>query len=96
MSPRTRACRTLTERYIRGTSANTEQLRLTVEQSIGLVTALNPHLGYASATAIAQEALVTGKGVAELVLEHGLLTGVQLEELLSPERLANISTAADI
>ncbi|UVJ39342.1 aspartate ammonia-lyase [Arthrobacter sp. CJ23] len=85
------ACRTLTARCVRGITANTEHLRLTVEQSIGLVTALNPHIGYASATAIAQEALVTGKGVAELVLEHGLLTADQLEELLSPERLANLS-----
>ncbi|WP_024818471.1 aspartate ammonia-lyase [Arthrobacter sp. 31Y] len=85
------ACRTLTARCVRGITANTERLRLTVEQSIGLVTALNPHIGYASATAIAQEALATGKGVAELVLEHGLLTAAQLEELLSPERLANLS-----
>ena len=85
------ACRTLTARCVRGITANTEHLRLTVEQSIGLVTALNPHLGYATATAIAQEALATGKGVAELVLEHGLLTAEQLQELLSPERLANLS-----
>ncbi|MDI2035569.1 aspartate ammonia-lyase [Paenarthrobacter nitroguajacolicus] len=85
------ACRTLTARCVRGITANTERLRLTVEQSIGLVTALNPHIGYASATAIAQEALATGKGVAELVLEHGLLTAAQLEDLLSPERLANLS-----
>ncbi|MGN7253144.1 MULTISPECIES: aspartate ammonia-lyase [unclassified Arthrobacter] len=85
------ACRTLTARCVRGITANTERLRLTVEQSIGLVTALNPHLGYATATAIAQEALATGKGVAELVLEHGLLTEAQLQELLSPERLANLS-----
>ena len=62
-----------------------------MEQSIGLVTALNPQLGYATATAIAQEALATGKGVAELVLEHGLLTDEQLTELLSPHRLANLS-----
>ncbi|MCU1435098.1 MAG: aspA [Pseudarthrobacter sp.] len=85
------ACRTLTARCVRGITANTEHLRLTVEQSIGLVTALNPHLGYATATAIAQEALATGKGVAELVLEHGLLTDTQLQDLLSPERLANLS-----
>ncbi|WP_285245000.1 hypothetical protein, partial [Pseudarthrobacter sp. fls2-241-R2A-127] len=41
--------------------------------------------------AIAQEALATGKGVAELVLEHRLLTDAQLQDLLSPERLANLS-----
>ncbi|MDQ0921769.1 aspartate ammonia-lyase [Pseudarthrobacter sp. W1I19] len=85
------ACHTLTARCIQGITANTEHLRQTVEQSIGLVTALNPHLGYTTATAIAQEALATGKGVAELVLEHGLLTHTQLQELLSPERLANLS-----
>ncbi|MET4586592.1 aspartate ammonia-lyase, partial [Pseudarthrobacter sp. PvP022] len=83
--------RTLTARCIRGITANTDHLRLTVEQSIGLVTALNPHLGYTTATAIAQEALATGKGVAELVLEHNLLTAEQLEDLLSPQRLANLS-----
>ena len=85
------ACRTLTARCIQGITANTDHLRQTVEQSIGLVTALNPHLGYTTATAIAQEALATGKGVAELVLEHGLLTHTQLQELLSPERLANLT-----
>jgi aspartate ammonia-lyase len=85
------ACRTLTERCVRGITANAERLRLSVEQSIGLVTALNPHLGYAAATAIAQEALASGRGVAELVLEHGLLSGGRLEELLQPERLANLT-----
>ncbi|GER23745.1 aspartate ammonia-lyase [Zafaria cholistanensis] len=85
------ACRTLTDRCVRGITANTQRLRLSVEQSIGLVTALNPHLGYAAATAIAQEALATGRGVAELVLEHGLLSGDRLEELLRPERLANLT-----
>ncbi|WP_115786795.1 aspartate ammonia-lyase [Arthrobacter silvisoli] len=86
------ACHTLTERCVRGITANAERLRLTVEQSIGLVTALNPHIGYASATAIAQEALASGRGVAELVLEHGMLTAEQLNELLRPERLANLSS----
>ncbi|WP_323960666.1 aspartate ammonia-lyase [Arthrobacter sp. JZ12] len=85
------ACRTLTSRCIKGITANTEHLRQTVEQSIGLVTALNPYLGYAAATAIAQEALATGRGVAELVLQHGLLTQSQLQDLLSPERLANLT-----
>ncbi|WP_426300565.1 aspartate ammonia-lyase [Arthrobacter sp. R-11] len=86
------ACHTLTERCVRGITANAERLRLTVEQSIGLVTALNPHIGYASATAIAQEALASGRGVAELVLEHGMLTAEQLNELLRPERLANLGS----
>lgn len=86
----TAACRTLTDRCVVGISANAERLRAGVEQSIGLVTALNPYLGYAQATAIAQEALASGRGVAELVLERGLLTADRLEELLRPERLANL------
>jgi aspartate ammonia-lyase len=85
------ACQTLTERCVRGITANAERLRASVEHSIGLVTALNPYLGYAAATSIAQEALATGHGVAELVLERGLLTAERLEELLRPERLANLT-----
>ncbi|WP_026553722.1 aspartate ammonia-lyase [Arthrobacter sp. 35W] len=85
------ACLTLAERCVRGITANVEKLRLSVEQSIGLVTALNPRLGYAAATAIALEAQTTGRGVAELVLEHALLSPEELNELLSPERLANLS-----
>jgi len=86
------ACRTLTARCVQGITANTAHLRSTVEHSIGLVTALNPQLGYAAATSIAQEALASGRGVAELVLERGLLSAERLEELLRPERLANLSS----
>jgi len=86
------ACLTLTEHCVRGITANVEKLRLSVEQSIGLVTALNPHIGYSAATSIALEAQATGRGVAELVLERQLLTGEQLDALLLPERLANLTT----
>ncbi|MFD6433383.1 aspartate ammonia-lyase [Streptomyces venezuelae] len=82
------ACMTLAERCVTGITANTEVLRASVETSIGLVTALNPHIGYTAATEIAQEALSTGRGVAELVLEKGLLPAERLAELLTPERVA--------
>ncbi|WAL94138.1 aspartate ammonia-lyase [Streptomyces sp. Je 1-369] len=82
------ACLTLAERCVTGITANTEVLRASVETSIGLVTALNPHIGYTAATEIAQEALSTGRGVAELVLERGLLPAERLAELLTPERVA--------
>ncbi|MCF3119074.1 aspartate ammonia-lyase [Streptomyces arenae] len=82
------ACVTLAERCVEGITANTEVLRASVETSIGLVTALNPHIGYTAATEIAQEALSTGRGVAELVLEKGLLPAERLAELLTPERVA--------
>ncbi|MDX3803222.1 aspartate ammonia-lyase [Streptomyces sp. AK04-3B] len=82
------ACLTLAERCVDGITANTEALRASVENSIGLVTALNPHIGYTAATEIAKEALVTGRGVAELVLEKGLLPAERLAGLLRPEVLA--------
>ncbi|HZA74355.1 MAG TPA: hypothetical protein VE476_15785, partial [Propionibacteriaceae bacterium] len=50
---------------------------------IGLVTALSPQLGYERASAIAQEAQLTGRGAVELVLEHGLLTREQIDAALS-------------
>jgi len=84
------ACLTLANKCVRGITAHEDRLRAMVENSIGLVTALNPTLGYAASTKIALEALSTGRGVAELVLEHGLLTQEELNELLRPERLANL------
>ncbi|WP_157883997.1 aspartate ammonia-lyase [Arthrobacter alpinus] len=84
------ACITLADKCIRGITAHEDKLRAQVEHSIGLVTALNPRLGYTTSTAIALEALATGRGVAELVLEHKLLTAEQLNELLRPEHLANL------
>jgi aspartate ammonia-lyase len=58
-----------------------------VNNSVGIVTALNPYIGYAKSTEVAQEALLTGRGVADLVLEKQLLTEEQLREILRPEAL---------
>ncbi|MGG5174297.1 aspartate ammonia-lyase [Pseudarthrobacter sp. J1763] len=85
------ACITLADKCVKGITADEDKLRSQVEHSIGLVTALNPRLGYTASTMIALEALKTGRGVAELVLEHKLLTAEQLDELLRPEHLANLS-----
>ena len=80
-------CQTLTERCIRGITANREVCRRMVENSIGLVTALNPWLGYEKSTEIAEEALKTGRSVYDIVLEKGYLTRAELDELLSPENM---------
>jgi len=80
-------CTTLTERCVKGITANRERLRRSVEQSIGIVTALNPHIGYDRATELAQESLLTGASVYDLVLEKGLLSREQLDEILRPENL---------
>ena len=62
-------------------------MRKGVERSIGVVTALNPYIGYVNATEVAREALETGCSVYELVLEKKLLTKDQLDTLLRPETL---------
>ena len=80
-------CTTLALRCVKGISANTDHLRRSVEHSIGIVTALNPHIGYANATAVAQEALASGKSVYALVLEKKLLSKERLDDLLRPENL---------
>jgi aspartate ammonia-lyase len=88
-------CRTLAERCVGGITANVEHLRAQVEGSIGLVTALNPIIGYAQATAVAQEAAATGATVHEIVLRSGLLSKERLDEILSPEALAGVPPQPD-
>ena len=80
-------CLTLEARCVRGITANRDVLRLSVERSIGIVTALNPYIGYANATAVAQEAHASGRSVYEVVLEKGLLSKEKLAEVLRPEVL---------
>ncbi|WP_371324391.1 aspartate ammonia-lyase [Dechloromonas sp. ZY10] len=80
-------CRVLADHCVAGITANRERLRESVEQSIGIVTALNPYIGYANATEVAAEAFRSGRGVAEIVLERGLMSGEQLAAVLQPEVL---------
>jgi aspartate ammonia-lyase len=80
-------CLTLAERCVKGITANRERLRSIVENSIGVVTALNPYIGYANATQVAQEALATGRSVSELVLEKKLLSKERLDQILQPDVL---------
>jgi aspartate ammonia-lyase len=82
-------CLTLGERCVRGITANRERLNEIMDHAIGIVTALNPYIGYENASAVAQEAYATGKGVAEVVLARGLLTKAQLDEILRPEGLTH-------
>ncbi len=78
---------TLKEKCIDGITANEDRCRELVENSIGLVTALNPVLGYETCTKLAKEALDTNRGVYELVLEKKLLSKNELDELLKPENM---------
>ena len=78
---------TLKHRCIDGVTANIEHCRRTVMNSIGLVTALNPVLGYEASTELAKEALRTDRSVYDLVLEKGLLSAAELDKILSPENM---------
>ncbi|WP_322092592.1 aspartate ammonia-lyase [Paraburkholderia bannensis] len=80
-------CETLARRCIAGITANRDHLLDTVNRSIGIVTALNPYIGYANATEVAKMALESGRGVSEIVLEKGLLTPDELANILRPEVL---------
>ncbi|HVZ93742.1 MAG TPA: aspartate ammonia-lyase [Phycisphaerales bacterium] len=72
---------------VEGITANKDICRRLVEQSIGIVTALNPVLGYETATELAAEAMKTGKGVVDLVREKRLLTEAQIAHVLDPARM---------
>jgi aspartate ammonia-lyase len=74
-------------RCVEGITANAERMRSFVEQSVGVITALVPVLGYETTTEIAKEVLETGRGVYDLVCERGLMTRGQLDSLLNPEAM---------
>jgi len=83
------ACITLASRCIVGIEANREVCRQYVENSIGLITALVPVIGYEKSATIAKEALKTGGSVYALVLEKGLLTQEKLDDMLKPENMTD-------
>ena len=82
-----RGCLILADRCVDGITANRAHLRALVENSIGLVTALNPYIGYAMATEVAKDALESGRSVYELVLEKKLMTKAELDAVLQPDTL---------
>jgi aspartate ammonia-lyase len=83
------ACVTLSARCIDGITANEERCSNFVKNSIGIVTALNPVIGYEKSASIAKEALKTGGSVYELVLQKGWLTKAQLDDILSPAKMCD-------
>ena len=69
---------------VEGITANTERMKAYVDNSVGVITAINPHVGYETAAKIAREANVTGKPVRELILRDQVLTKEQLDAILDP------------
>jgi aspartate ammonia-lyase len=83
----TAACDTLRIRCVVGITANVARMRATVDHSVGLVTALNPVIGYEAASRLAADALDSDSDIASLVLDRGLLTASELETILEPGNL---------
>ena len=81
------ACIVLRTRCVVGITANPTRLRQFVEQSIGIATALVPSLGYAQATQIAKEALESGRGVYDVVVEKKLMSRDELDRVLNPKTM---------
>ena len=78
---------TLTNECIVGITVNKERCLQMVKNSIGIVTALNPYIGYKTSTKIAKEALETNRSVYDIVLEKGLMTEQELHQALAPENM---------
>ncbi|MEP7062160.1 MAG: aspartate ammonia-lyase [Betaproteobacteria bacterium] len=81
------ACVVLSRQCVVGITANEARLAELVRTTIGIVTALNPYIGYEKSSALAREAHATGRGVYELVLEKKWLSQADLDRILSPDNL---------
>ncbi|RWR06269.1 aspartate ammonia-lyase [Siminovitchia fortis] len=85
----TNGFRVFTEYCVSGIIANEERMKHYVESSVGIITAVNPHIGYEAAAAIAREAIETGRSVRELCLELGVLTSEELDQILDAHEMTN-------
>ncbi|MEB1807641.1 MAG: aspartate ammonia-lyase [Bacillaceae bacterium] len=74
---------------IEGITANIEKCRDMVERSVGIITAINPHVGYETASRIAKEAIQTDRPVREICIERGILSEEELNEILDPKEMTN-------
>ena len=67
--------------------ANAEACEASIEQSLSMVTSLNPHIGYENAAKLAKEAFASGKTIRELCREYGIVPEATLREALDPMRM---------
>jgi aspartate ammonia-lyase len=88
-----RASLLLRKKCIDGITINEKELAQYMETTVGIVTALNPVLGYEKATELANEAYKSGKGILEIIREKHILTEQQIQELLDPVKLTGLDKA---
>jgi aspartate ammonia-lyase len=81
------AIKTLANRTIDGIVADEARARALLDRSTAMATALSPYLGYAATADVAKASVATGRSIRELVLERGLLTGAQLDDILSADAM---------
>jgi len=86
----TNGASTFRTKAVEGITVNEPVLARYMANTVGIVTALNPVLGYARATELAQEAYRTGKGLIEVIREQGALNEDQIRDILDPVKLANL------
>lgn len=86
----TNAMRTLRERCVDGITVNSDTLETYIERTVGIVTALNPVIGYDRATELAAEAYRSNKGILEIIREKNILTEEQINEILDPAALTGL------
>ncbi|MBM7097998.1 aspartate ammonia-lyase [Bacillus sp. H-16] len=82
------------EYAVEGITANVERCREMVETSVGIITAINPHVGYETAARIAKEAITTNVSVREICIERGILTREELDKILDPKEMTKPGIAA--
>lgn len=80
----TNGVKTFTENCISGITANTNRCKKLVDNSVGIVTAITPYVGYEKAASIAKSAIKTGKPVKEIILQNGILKESELDRILDP------------
>jgi aspartate ammonia-lyase len=80
----------LSERCLMGITPRRDRCLAYAENSLALVTALNPHIGYLKAADVAKKSLETGKSLREIVLEEGLMSEEQLATVLDLEKMSQI------
>ena len=81
------AVQTFVDNCVTGITANETRCRYFVENSVGIITAICPYVGYQKAAEIAQEAIKTGESVKKLIFEQGILTEEQMDEILDPVQM---------
>ena len=86
----TNAMRTLREKCVDGITVNRDTLEAYIQRTVGIVTALNPVIGYERSTELAAEAYRTNKGILEIIREKKILTEEQIAEILDPSALTGL------